>query len=239
MIISRLRNLRVLFSSLGLAALLVSCNASVNDDVVVAAGDELSDGAATVNGDIRVGQQAVAGGMLKTINGSVRVAPGAQVADIASVNGRIVIGAGASTGDIDAVNGATECEEDARVKGNIQLVNGPVKVKKGAHVSGHVKTVNGPIRLSGATVDGNVNNYNGGIVITDNSLVLGDVIVSKSQGASLGSDPVVILGPGAEVRGALKFERPVRLYVHERARYGDVSGAEPIAFSGDKLPEDG
>lgn len=239
MIIRLLSTQRRIWLSIALVAGLYGCNASINDDVVIGAGDELSDGAATVNGSIRVGQRAVTGGTLKTINGSVRVEPGAQVADIASVNGKILIGHGASTGDIDAVNGSTECEEDTRIKGNIELVNGPVRVKKGARVSGNVKTVNGPIRLSGAIVEGNVNNYNGGIVITDDSLVHGDVIVSRPQGQALSNEPVVILGPGAEVRGALRFERPVRLYVHDRARHGAVTGAEPIAFSGDKLPEDG
>lgn len=224
--------------ALGLA--LVACDrASLGDDVVIGAGDELAGGAATVNGSIRVGQEAVAGGTLKTINGSVRIEPGAKVANIASVNGKIVIGTGASTGNIDAVNGSTDCEENARVKGHIELVNGPVRMQKGVRVSGNVKTVNGPIRLSGAVVEGNINNYNGGIVITDSSLVHGDVIVSKPQGLSMEREPVVILGPGSEVRGAMTFERPVKLYVHDGARHGTITGADPVSFSGDKLPEDG
>ena len=113
---------------------------------------------------------------------------------------------------------------------------------EGAVVTGDVKTVNGPIRLVGATVEGDVNNYNGGIVITDNSLVKGSVIVSRpGSGQTLDDDhePVIVLGPGSEVLGDMTFERPVKLYVHKQARHGAISGADPIAFDGTELPGDG
>ena len=44
-------------------------------------------------------------------------------------------------------------------------------------------------------------------------------------------------GPGAVVDGVLEFEHEVKLYVSESATIGEVKGATPVRFSGDK-PED-
>lgn len=221
------------------ALALAGCDVSVNEDIVVSADGTARGSQATVNGNIIVNEQAVTKGHLKSVNGNIQIRDGAQVADIMSVNGAITIGKNASVGNIDGVNSATECEKNAKVDGNIKLVNGRIRVHEGAVVAGDVKTVNGPIRLVGATVEGDVNNYNGGIVITDNSLVKGNVIVSRPKGNVLEDEPLVVLGPGSEVLGEMTFERPVKLYVHKQASHGAVSGAEPIAFDGTELPGDG
>ncbi|MDH3589640.1 MAG: hypothetical protein OEQ74_09565, partial [Gammaproteobacteria bacterium] len=156
-------------------------------------------------------------------------------------NGRISVGERAQTGSIEGVNSSTDCEQNARIGGDIKLVNGAVKVKTGATIAGNVKTVNGPIRLVGATVEGNVGNYNGGIVITDDSVVKGNVVVSRPRGQDLDETPVVIIGPGSAVLGKMRFDRPVKLYIHELAKVDtdSIDGAEPISFSGTELPEDG
>jgi hypothetical protein len=38
------------------------------------------------------------------------------------------------------------------------------------------------------------------------------------------------------VKGTLRFERPVELYVSDRATIGPVEGATPVKFSGDRPP---
>jgi hypothetical protein len=38
------------------------------------------------------------------------------------------------------------------------------------------------------------------------------------------------------VKGELKFERKVRLYVSDRATIGTVTGATPVPFTGDNPP---
>ncbi len=48
--------------------------------------------------------------------------------------------------------------------------------------------------------------------------------------------PRVVVGPGATVEGAMKFDRAVRLYVSDTATIGPVTGATPVKFSGDQPP---
>jgi hypothetical protein len=40
------------------------------------------------------------------------------------------------------------------------------------------------------------------------------------------------------VDGPLVFEREVKLYVHDSARIGQVSGATVVHYSGDRPPQD-
>ena len=42
--------------------------------------------------------------------------------------------------------------------------------------------------------------------------------------------------PTFSVEAVELFERPVKLYVSDKASIGPVSGATPISFSGDKPP---
>ena len=79
----------------------------------------------------------------------------------------------------------------------------------------------------------------GDVTVGADSRVDGGITVEKSQGISLSfSDkvPMIIVGPGASVRGPLRFEREVKLYVSDRATIGAVTGATPIPFAGDKPP---
>jgi hypothetical protein len=48
--------------------------------------------------------------------------------------------------------------------------------------------------------------------------------------------PRIVIGQGATVRGDLRFERTVQLYVGDHATIGNVTGATPIPFSGDTPP---
>jgi len=50
--------------------------------------------------------------------------------------------------------------------------------------------------------------------------------------------PRVVVGPGSVIGGTLEFERPVRLYVSDRATIGPVKGATAVKFSGDRPPSD-
>jgi hypothetical protein len=49
--------------------------------------------------------------------------------------------------------------------------------------------------------------------------------------------PRIVIGPGATVQGDLRFERTVKLFVSDKATIGTVTGATPIAFSGDSPPK--
>ena len=67
----------------------------------------------------------------------------------------------------------------------------------------------------------------------------GGILVEKQRGFTIpvhSRDPTIIIGPGAQVLGELRFERKVNLYVSDRAKIGTVTGATAVTFSGDNPP---
>lgn len=218
------------------AVLLAACNPTLNEDIEVADGADHSGDGVTINGDVRVGRNADASGSsFRTVNGRIRIEEGARVSDCATVNGGLELGDGAETGDLKAVNGDLRLGRDAKVNGHIRLVNGAVELKAGSRVSGDVDTVNGLIELVAAEVGGSLSNVNGGMRVTDGSVVHGDLLVRDAKEDPHHSKPPrIVIGRDSKVEGSLIFERPVRLYVHDSATVGQIEGAEAVTFSGDE-----
>lgn len=189
----------------------------VNGGISIDAG-ETAGNLSTVNGGIRVGDNAVAGSV-ETVNGGIRLGDGARVGAVESVNGGVRLGAGASvTGDLDSVNGS-------------------ITLLPQAHVDGDLGNVNGTISLDAARVGGSLSTTNGSVLVGSGSVVEGGLLVRKPRGWNTQNQPPrVVVGPDAEIRGDLVFEREVELYVHERARIGRVEGATAQRFSGDQPP---
>lgn len=213
--------------------LLGGCHYSTNDDIQVADGSEHHGDEMTINGDVSVGRNAeAASSSFKTVNGSIRVEDGARVQDCATVNGTMEFGDGTETGDLKTVNGNLRLGRDARVKGRIQLVNGYVRLSPGSSVSGDIGTVNGMIEIRGTQVGGDLTNVNGGMLVTEGSVVEGDLIVREAGDDKHSKPPKIVIGPDSRIVGELRFERPVELYVHDSAKIGDVTGAEAVVFSG-------
>ena len=99
---------------------------------------------------------------------------------------------------------------------------------------GDVGSVNGQIQLADADIGGDVIIYNGRIAI-DDSTVAGSVQVKKPNGSFDNRRlPRVVIGPNTRVRGEMRFERPVELFLHETAETGAITGADPVTFSGDR-----
>ena len=232
-------------STLVSTALLGACDASVNDDIHIAAGDaeEHADGllaGMSLNGDVQVdADAAVANRDFSTVNGNIRVGERAQVNRLTTVNGGVTLAPGAQAHAVQTVNGGLELGRDAQVSGAIRLVNGQVSLASGAHAGGNVETVNGPIIAHGATVDGDISNYAGGMLITDASIVKGALTVREPEESDDRKPPRIVIGPGSKVLGPLTFERPVELYIHESAEVGPIKGAEAVRYSGDEPPEKG
>lgn len=219
-----------------LAVLALSgCDFSANEDIEVPA-DTAHDGdGITMNGDVKVGRNADASGSkFRTMNGSITIEDGARVSDCATINGPVKVGEGAEAGDLKTVNGDLDLGRDARVKGSIRLVNGAVRLNKGSTVSGDIDTVNGKIELVTAEVGGDLSNVNGGMTVTEGSIVHGDLRIRDAEGDPMGRPPRIVIGRDSEVRGKLRFDREVELYVHETARIGPVSGASAVSFAGDE-----
>lgn len=174
-----------------------------------------------------------------TVNGAVDVAAEAVVKEAGTINGAITLGDRAMADSASTVNGAIKVGAGARVGGDVSTVNGAITLQKGADVKGRLENVNGHITLDAAHVGGGIETMQGDVTVGAGSQVGGGVTVKKSKGISLSfSDkvPVIVVGPGASVRGPLRFEREVKLYVSDRATIGVVTGATPIPFAGDKPP---
>jgi DUF4097 and DUF4098 domain-containing protein YvlB len=198
---------------------------------------EASDGNTdSVNGSIHVPDGAK-GGELTTVNGSIRVGDGATVSSAHTVNGDIRVGTRATTDALHTVNGSITLGAGAHVTATLTTVNGSLALHDDAQVAGVVKTVNGNIALTAAHVAGGLETVNGNITLRGSSHIDGGILVRKPEHGLLhweSSGPRIVIGPGVSVAGSLRFERPVRLYVSDRATIGPVTGATPIRFSGDE-----
>jgi hypothetical protein len=78
----------------------------------------------------------------------------------------------------------------------------------------------------------------GSLEIGPDARVDGGIHVGRDNSSDSGHrvTPRIVIGPGSVVKGTLKFERPVELYVSDRASIGPVEGATAIKFSGDHPP---
>jgi hypothetical protein len=179
-------------------------------------------------------------GDLSTVNGSIRIGEGATTGRAHTVNGSIMLASRASAAEARTVNGSVHLEDGAKVNGGVTTVNGSLNLEKGADVSGALGNVNGGIHVNAAHVGGDVDTVNGGIEIGPDARIDGGITVRKSHSNETASreEPLrVVIGPGSVVKGPMKFERPVKLYVSDRASIGAIEGATAISFSGPRPPE--
>jgi DUF4097 and DUF4098 domain-containing protein YvlB len=189
-----------------------------------------------VNGSIHVAAGKAAESV-NTVNGGIHVDDNAAVESAGTVNGSIHLGAHATAKSMRTVNGSITVDEGAQAT-DVKSVNGDLAVKEGADVTGALANVNGKISVTGAHVGGTIKTVNASITITGASHVDGGIVVEKpnSVGFFNNQDPTIIIGPGATVKGEMKFERKVHLYVSDRATIGTVTGATPVSFTGDNPP---
>jgi cytoskeletal protein CcmA (bactofilin family) len=200
-----------------------------------------------VNGsiDIAAGEQA---GRVSTVNGAIHIGANAVVGAADTVNGGISLESHASAAKLTTVNGSIQLREAARVSGPVSTVNGQLTLADGAEVSGSLQNVNGLIKVAAAHVAGGIETVTGGIELGPNARVEGGIRIEEDTSwfgwffgwLGLGSGnvmPRVVIGPGTVVAGTLRFERPVKLYVSERATIGKVVGATPVRFSGEQPPQ--
>jgi len=186
--------------------------------------------------DIGAGEHA---GDVSTVNGPIHIRDNAVVERAHTINGSISLEAHASATELKTVNGSVHLEEGARVSGDVHTVNGSLTLDNGADVAGHLRNVNGQIRVAAAHVGGGIRTARGAIELGPNARIDGGIHVQKDTsvyGSDSGEPPRVVVGPGSIVGGTLEFERPVQLYVSERATIGPVHGATAVRFSGEHPP---
>ena len=213
--------------------------ASVNKSIKIDAGSE-SDGATTVNGSISVGEGSVVTGTLQTVNGKIRVDDNSTIEDASTVNGRLSISDDVKSHNLETVNGSVSVGENSTVAGDVETVNGGIRLERGSEVAKGVSNINGDIVLVASEVGGNVSTVKGDVDLSDGSIVKGDLIVEKPGKWSFGNSnnrmPEIVIGPGSEVRGTIRLEREVKLYISESAKVGGVEGemsmSDAVRFSG-------
>jgi len=186
--------------------------------------------------DIAPGQQA---GEVSTVNGSLRIGENAVVGHANTVNGSVNLERRATAAELTTVNGSVHVHDEARVTGQVHSVNGSLSVDNGADVKGDLGNVNGGIQVAAAHVGGSIDTTNGGISLGPNARIDGNVTLHKDSSwfhFGFQEIPRVVIGPGTVVKGKLRFERKVALYVSDHAMIGPVEGATPVKFSGNNPP---
>lgn len=179
-------------------------------------------------------------GDVSTVNGGVHIGPDAVVGRAHAVNGGVHIDSRATAEELTTVNGGIKVDDGAHITGDVHTVNGSLKIDNGAEVLGAAGNINGSIHIAGAHIGGSVTTTNGDIDLGPDARIDGNVIVKEDNSWHYERDryPHVVIGPGTIVKGELRFERKVVLYVNDRATIGPVHGAEVLKFSGDHPPVD-
>lgn len=196
------------------------------------------DGSTKVNGSIHVPAGKPAG-PVTTVNGSIHIDDNATVTSATTVNGSVHLGNHATATSLNSVNGSIVLGSGAHVSGSASSVNGELNLSDGSEITGTLSNVNGKITLTAAHVGGGIKTVNGGMSITGASRVEGGILVEKPSNSFfqlINDVPRIVIGPGANVQGELRFERKVQLYVSDKATIGTVTGATPIPFTGDTPP---
>jgi len=196
---------------------------------------EDGDGSAKINGSVNI-PAGRPPGAAATVNGAIHIADQAEVTSAATVNGDLQLGDHAKAASLNSVNGAIAIGKDAHVSGAVSSVNGELSLGSGSEVLGPLTNVNGAITLTAAHVGGGIKTINGSMDISGASHVEGGILVQKPTGALSTNEPRIVIGPGATVQGDLRFERPVKLFVSDKATIGTVTGASPTSFTGDSPP---
>lgn len=220
-------------------AIASSVNAgNINKSITVAAGSP-SNGESSVNGSISVESGATVTGSLETVNGTIRIDDHAMVEGLRTVNGSIRLGDNVTADSINGVNGSIRLGTHATIKGEVSAVNGRISSESGSSIARDVSNVNGELQIVATRIGGNVLTVNGDVLITDQSIVGGDLIVEKPSGRRGNKRvPRVVIGPGSSVEGVVQLDQKVDLFIHESARVGGVSGVmsfdDAVRFSGDR-----
>ena len=143
------------------------------------------------------------------------------------------------SGGLETVNGSIRVANNVVMGDRLETVNGSIFVDRGGNVRGGVETVNGSIGLVDTDVSGSINTVNGDLTVGAGSHVKGGITYDKPNFQLFSSNrrnPRVIIGPNAQVDGALVFKHAVDLYVHSSAKIGPVTGATAVRYSGDTPP---
>ncbi len=174
----------------------------------------------TRNGSITVGGGSRVDGLVHTRNGSIRLAQLAEVlGSVSTRNGSIQLDPGSRiAGQVESRNGAIRLEQ-AEVGQEVTSRAGNIELYLGSHVGGdliiEIEEQSGGWRLFGGSPD-----YPdaGHILILDDSLVAGDVIIRLPDDYNA-EIPSITIAPEARVLGQVRVDSRTVLHIE-----GEVAG---------------
>ena len=192
----------------------------------------------TIDGSTRV-TATQPNGDVTTVNGAISIDEKARLGAAKTENGDIYMSAGADAASLGTVNGASTIDKGARGAGEVTAVNGTISMLDGSEVAGSLTNVNGRIIVTDAHLAGGITTVGGDVSVNGNARIDAGIWVKNLNMGVLPAGervPRVVIGPGATVRGELRFEHKVKLFVSDKATVGSISGAEPVKYSGDTPP---
>ena len=182
----------------------------------------------SVNGSIHLACSARAG-QVQTVNGSIQLADHVVIRQARTVNGKISVEPQSVVGgSLTTTNGSIDLREGVTVKGELKTVNGAIQSGPGSILSELVKTGNGNIRLRNTRVGRNVETSSGDILLTEGTVVRGDVVIHRRSSLeklfSLGrnTQPLISIDGSSRVKGAIHLYREVNLDIHPDAQVGRI-----------------
>ena len=181
-------------------------------------------------------------GEVETVNGTIRIGSSSIVEQVSTVNGSLRLDDGVQAKNLETVNGSVRVGGNSTIDGNIEAVNGKITVGTASVVRGYIENVNGEISLDGAMLEQHIGTVNGDITIDNGSTVQGDIIIEKPGGWGFFKKkqraPRIIIGANSRVEGEIRTEREIKLYVHDSAEIGGVSGEismdDMVRFDGNR-----
>ena len=205
--------------------------AGLSTGVVVAKGKDID----KVNHSINT-EAGASYGDLETVNGSIELEDNVIAESVSTVNGSIRIRDGAQAESVETVNGSLRVGRNAVIRDGLETVNGRIEVKSGSRIGEGVESVNGSIEVDGAEIGGGIETVNADLTLDNGTLVRGGIHYEEPGGSwfNFGKKrtPTVVIGANVVVEGDLDFEHEVKLYIHDSAKVGRISGASAKRFSG-------
>lgn len=189
------------------------CDININKNITIADGTS-SSGAATVNGNIKIGSECIITGSCKTVNGNITVRQKTKLSSLHTVNGYISL------------------EREVEASGDIETINGYITCHEGARVEGTLSTINGNISCSSTEVSRDLKTWNGNIDLKNNSTIKGNVIIEGSASDHLNKTLYVRLSEHSVIKGDILVkdkDRLVKVILTNQSRVeGKIVNAELV-----------
>ena len=88
------------------------------------------------------------------------------------------------------------------------MINGNVHCEPGVKVTGCVETINGKIILERTSVEEDLSTYNGNIELSDNTIIIGDIVIKERHGTNPEHHELKIEIDNSTVEGDMINEEP-------------------------------